>query len=254
MLGLTIKRPEVIKEDDGSFQSLRPNVSAPPDAIRLAEVYSPPVVDHTPAVPINDQIIEKAKEAGKNKLAELFERAAERAKQSALLIEVARRRETNGPSKPRKSSSSSSVSSPNVIPAATKSEPQILFSEEDECENDEEFIKRTLNGDYHSTELKRIFFAAGIQKYLDIGLLYPAACDQLRREAMIRLRASKMMTNNPSTFSRSSVEITSSEVSIYVAGLPTMDQMIAKENAEQDAKKRKRNELWLSQELRMKKV
>lgn len=227
--GLTIKRPEGAPKEDEGFKTTRPSLPESPDAVRLQHV-TPPVIDHTPAKPVFEQAIAKAQGQGNSRLAELLAKAEEQAKAEAKAIEKVRRTTTNGP-----------VRAPKVkdLALATTTEPTILFTGADKCD-DETFIKRAMGNDIHQVDMKRLFFANGGQAYLDTGLLYAQAFDNLRRAKQNTIRAKQFaqrgVTPKP---------VPQQDFKTFVPGLPTTEDRYRRAFAIEDAKRRVENENWL---------
>ena len=159
--GLNIKRNDIPKADDESFQSPRPQIKETKDQERLKEVYLPPEVNHDPAAPVVEHVVSTIKSKGNNRLAELIALATEKAKQSARAEE----NEKLGYSSPRVK--------PEKIEKVRGS--QVIITDDDKCD-DEIFIRRTMSGDIHSEEFKRLFYANGGKEYVEkTGLLYAQA-------------------------------------------------------------------------------
>jgi hypothetical protein len=225
--GITIKRDiEPKKEDDGSFQSSRPEVPVSRDAERLGHT-KPPVIDHTPAQPALEQAEEQAQEKGNDKLAALLAKAGEAAKELAKKVGIGQSERA-----PRSSKKKASLieEAPSIISCP------VIWTQDDVL-SDEEFIKRTIEScDYdehklglHSEEMKRYFYANGGSKYIAIGLQYGAAFSMCRAD---KIRAVQIK-NNPLPKETVEVEYKRNQstfpydVQTYVAGLPTVGKFLA---------------------------
>jgi len=169
----TSKVAVAVQQED-RFSAPRPAYNAPVNA----ELTTPKVRDNTPA----PSIVEATKKSGDPKLVammekwevsqakarEAFERAQAR-KEGRSLPKVSRVRKAKAPVN-------------TVIP--------VQFNADDVVEP-ATFIKRTVNGDYHSPEMKRLFYANGGEVYLKAGLSYANAFSNLRNDKMKELRATK---------------------------------------------------------------
>ena len=169
----TSKVAVAVQQED-RFQAPRPAYNAPENAEHL----TPKVKDNTPA----PSIVESAKKSGDPKLVammekwevsqakarEAFEKAQAR-KEGRALPKVSRVRKPKAPVN-------------TVIP--------VQFNSDDVCDP-ASFIKRTVTGDYHSPEMKRLFFANGGERYLKAGLSYANAFSNLRQDMMKQLQATK---------------------------------------------------------------
>jgi hypothetical protein len=227
--GITIKRDVEPKgkEDDG-FESLsRPEVPVSQDAERLGHT-KPPVVDHTPAEPALEQAQEEAQAKGNNKLAALLAKAGEAAKE--LAAKAFRKEIETERSGKNKKKISSVIEEAAVVPTCP-----VIWAQEDVV-SDEEFIKRTIgsydynqhsSGFIHAEEIKRLFWANGGQRYLEAGLGYGAAFDQMRADKIRTVR----IKNNPIPQMEDQKNTFPYDAKIYVAGLPTLDKFLAIEAA-----------------------
>lgn len=240
--GITIKREDTPKkEDDGSFQSSHPEVPVSKDAERLGHTR-PPVIDHTPAQPALEQAAEQAQEKGNDKLAALLAKAGEAARELAKKVGIGQaERANNSPRGAKKK--------PSIIEQASPGNPCPVIWTQADVVSDEEFIKRTIasidynehsSGLIHSEELKRLFWANGGSKYLEIGLLYGPAFDMLRAD---KIRAHRIRNapvfEGPAPeevigveWKRNQSHLLSYDVQTYVAGLPTVAKFLAIAEAE----------------------
>lgn len=142
--------------------------------------FQAPQTDHL-AVKVKDNIpatslLNLAKSNGESRLADILATASKAAKDQALVISICERRAAK-----KKQPTSVSVSATN--------DTSPKFSPSDVV-NDEEFIKRTRSGSYHTPELKALFYANGGDKYLTT-LSYAAAYEAIRRDKMKNIRKVK---------------------------------------------------------------
>jgi len=135
-----------------------------------ADYMTPKEKDNTPA----KTLVQQAKDTGNDKLAELIAKAQESAKLAAARADAKREGRTV-PSVPRK---------------AKKSEPATVtvqvgqFTPEDVCPDDRTFIIRTRSADFHTPEMKALFWANGGADYMKAGLGYAAAFTNLRNDKL----------------------------------------------------------------------
>lgn len=171
----TSKVAVAVQQED-RFSAPRPAYNAPADA----ELTTPKVKDNTPAL----SVVEAAKKSGDPKLVAMMEKWEVSQAKAREAFERAQAR-NEGRALPkvnrvRKAKTTAPVNT--VIP--------VQFSAEDVVDP-ATFIKRTLNGDYHSPEMKRLFYANGGEVYLKAGLSYANAFSNLRNDKMKELRATK---------------------------------------------------------------
>jgi hypothetical protein len=217
--GLTIKRETTAPNtDDDSFPNPRPPIVSPSKPVQFKSSNK----DHTPA----PSLVERARQQGNHKLAELLQQATQHAKHHARKAEDQPQRREKKPS--------------GVIGVVKKHIPTSHYDESHICD-DLTFIQRTRCLDAHSAEMKALFYANGGQRYMDLGMVYGAALDMLRRDKAAKLRASNSSINAP-------VDKLSGKA--YVPGLPTPAQLTARENAEKDAVKRQLDKAWLELPMR----
>ena len=147
------------------FKSPRPVFQAPQNAVHIA----PKVKDNTPAPSLASQ----AHNAASDKV-------------KAALLAASEAAKTVTPdtysSKPRQRKAK--VETP--VTKVSTSVPQ--FGPEDVCPDDATFIKKTRDGNYHTPEMKRIFWANGGERHMVAGLTYAQAFSNLRTEKMRNLR------------------------------------------------------------------
>lgn len=240
--GIPILRPDVPKEDD-SFHSIAPKVPLSIDQQRLGHTV-PPVIDHTPSLPVFQQAAEQAKLSGNNLLADLMRRAEVAAKEQARLLETERRRSTN--EAPRGLRKSKEVYQTAAQKAAA---PTVLFTEADVCSSDEEFLARTIDSNIQTIEMKRLFYANGGALLEAQGLLYAPAFDTLRREkaTAIRIKTGQLKVNQAEEWKRfGSVP---KESIVYQPEVPSVSLLLARQNAAGDARERLKSARWLSTPL-----
>jgi hypothetical protein len=229
--GITILRPEQPKDDSDTFKSRLPKIEETKDQARLKEVYSPPEVDHSIAKPVSLLVQDTVKRMGNDRLAELIAKASEKAKAAA-----------------RTETKEERVSSYQSISSSKKTVCPIQYTDADRCSSDEEFIKRTMGGDVHSIELKSLFYANGGQSYIDgTGLLYAMAFDAMRREKLIAIRSKTKPVSIDSSEPWLRAGAPPKDSQVFVQGVPTVSELIARENAEADAKRREQSYKWLEQ-------
>jgi hypothetical protein len=245
--GITIKRdldtPK--QEDDGSFNSSHPEVPVSEDAERLGHC-KPPVIDHTPALPALEQAKEQAQAKGNDLLAALLAKAGEAARELAKKVGISQKERAPRGEKKK-------VSLIEIVPAPSPC--PVIWTQADVL-SDEEFIKRTISsidynehssGSIHSEESKRLFWANGGARYIEIGLMYGPAFDNLRAD---KIRAVRIKNNpalqeiiegewkrNQSTFPY--------DAKVYVAGLPTVEKFIAIAAAEH----READLMWMEERI-----
>lgn len=149
------------------FTAPRPAYNAPKDE----SVTTPQPRDNTPSL----SLVERTKREGKDILADKIAKAQEAAKQAMERLN-GNKSATPKPrvAKPRKGKEQS----PGMVPVA--------FKPEDVCDP-ATFIKRTRSGDYHTPEMKALFYANGGAEYMKAGISYANAFSNLRSDMMKRI-------------------------------------------------------------------
>lgn len=159
-----VKQAVAVQQED-RFTAPRPTFNAPPNA----EHITPPTRDNRPA----ESIVERAKRSPDDKLKELINVSLEKA-------QAAFNRAQGKPTAPKvREPKKKKETSPAIIP--------VQFSPADVCDP-ETFIKRTRAVDYHTPEMKALFFANGGEKYLTAGLSYANAFSNLRSDMMRKVK------------------------------------------------------------------
>jgi hypothetical protein len=160
---------QVATNEGERFTAPRPTFNAPTNA----EHITPKVRDNAPAV----SLVEQAKQSGDEKLAAIF--ATAEAKAKAAFERAKAQKEGRALPKVTRARKAKKAQTPGIIP--------VQFSSEDVC-GPEDFIKRTRGGDYHTPEMKRLFYANGGEVYLKAGLSYANAFSNLRTDMMKRIK------------------------------------------------------------------
>lgn len=151
------------------FASPRPTYNAPTDA----EYLTPRVKDNTPAPSIR----EVAKQSADPKVVAMMEKwEVSQAKAREAFERAQGRKEGRSVTRTRKAKQ-----------PVTSIIIRVQFGPEDVVDA-VTFIKRTVNGDYHSPEMKRLFFANGGEAYLKAGLSYASAFSNLRNDIMKNIK------------------------------------------------------------------
>lgn len=127
--------------------------------------------DNTPA----KSLVQQAKDSGNDKLAALIAKAQEDAK---LAAKRAEERKAGKPMTVQKRKERTVKAAPTVA-AAVQGE----FGPEDVCD-DRTFIIRTRSGDFHTDEMKRLFWANGGLAYMKAGLSYASAFTNMRTDKL----------------------------------------------------------------------
>lgn len=169
-----IPKVAVAVQQEDRFAAPRPTFNAPQNADHI----TPKVRDNTPAPSVRELAKQSAdpkvvamlekQEASLQKAKEAFARSQAQ-KEGKPLPKATRVRKAKAP-----------------VPCVIR----VQFNPEDVCDA-ATFIKRTVTGDYHSPEMKRLFYANGGEKYLLAGLSYANAFSVLRQDKMKELRAVK---------------------------------------------------------------
>jgi hypothetical protein len=153
------------------FTAPRPAFNAPKDE----SVTTPQARDNTPSLSLAARAKLNGNEALAKKIAEAQEKANEAmARARGEKPATTKQRVTKG--KKQKTEAST------IIP--------VEFHPEDVCD-EATFIRRTNSGDYHTPEMKRLFYANGGAEYLKSGLSYANAFSNLRQSKMKVLREKK---------------------------------------------------------------
>jgi len=164
------KQQAVAVKVEDRFKAPRPAYTAPDNG----GVTMPQPKDNRPALSLREQ----AKQSGDDKLAALFAKAEENARKS---LDRAQGKVVESKPRVTKSRKQKEQTTP-IIPAQFK--PEDVF-------DDVTFLKRTISGDYHSPEMKALFWANGGEKFLKAGLSYASAFSNLRREKQNAISAKK---------------------------------------------------------------
>jgi len=168
MNGIPQIKVAVAVPQEERFTAPRPAFNAPQNAEHL----TPQPRDNRPA----ESLVERTKREGKDILAEKIAKAQEAAKQA---MARANGEKVTTP-KPRvNKGKKSKVQTPGMAP--------VSFQPEDVCDP-ETFIKRTRSGDYHTPEMKRLFYANGGEVYMKAGISYANAFSNLRSDMMKRIK------------------------------------------------------------------
>ncbi len=169
----TSKVAVAVQQED-RFSAPRPAYNAPVNA----ELTTPKVKDNAPS----PSLVEVAKKSSDPKLVAMMEKWEVSQAKAREAFERAQARQ-EGRALPKVSRvRKPKVQVSSVIP--------VQFNAEDVVDP-ATFIKRTVNGDYHSPEMKRLFYANGGEVYLKAGLSYANAFSNLRNDKMKELRATK---------------------------------------------------------------
>lgn len=165
--GLT-QAKQVATNEGERFKAPRPTYNAPQNS----ELTTPKVRDNTPA----PSLVEKAKMSGDEKLAAIFATAETKAKEAFA------RSQAQKAGKPLPKVTRARKGKKPVIATAP-----VQFNPEDVCDP-ETFIKRTRSGDYHTPEMRSLFYANGGLEYMKAGLSYANAFSNLRSDMMKRIK------------------------------------------------------------------
>jgi hypothetical protein len=170
----TKSKVAVAVQQEDRFAAPRPAYNAPTNVDHI----TPRVKDNTPA----PSIVERAKKSDDPKLAAMLEKwdVAQKKAREAFERSQAQKEGRPLPKVTRVRKAKAPV--PCIAP--------VQFNPEDVVDP-ATFIKRTVNGDYHSPEMKRLFFANGGGDLLKTGLSYANAFGNLRQAKMKELQATK---------------------------------------------------------------
>lgn len=231
--GITIRRPQSVSSVEVEQAFLPPLLPPSPDAERLGHTV-PPLVNHDAAPPILAVAKQGAESRGESLLASLLARAEIAAIEHARSREK-EKRETSSTSDKRRSKKTT-LETFSQIHSEPYSAPLILFTDADKLD-DQQFIRATMDGDYHRDEMKRLFFAKDGQSYLDRGLLYAAAFEVLRKDCIRRVAEKRGKAPQ-------AIPVPSRPTQVFVPGMPTLDELIARATPEEAAKKRRESYRW----------
>lgn len=205
--GLTIKRPDnsSSKETGEGFQSPIPSFKPSPLAKKLS-LFEIIEPDRSPAPTVHDA-----------KLAQLMDKVRQRPDFTPIEFKESKSRPVQPVSK-----------SAPIIPSSI---------------DDETFIRKTRAGtNLHDPEIKELFHKAGGANYLVSGLSYAQAFEAMRRVILKRIAEKGKAKQEIAPYQRC---LSSNVKSSVTPGTPTQEQFIARDSAEQEAKKRQANERWL---------
>jgi hypothetical protein len=178
--------------------------------------------DTTPSL----SVVERLEQEGHTQLAALLAQAQEAAREHATVAETQTRVRVRKSPPP---------TDELMLPIE---EPSCLhpFSPED-IVDDREFIKRTRDGNYHSPEMKALFYANGGERFMQGSVSYAAAFDLLRQDKMRNLRPQP----KPATPVQPKV---AAPIRTYTPGVPTIKDRQRRLQAEETRTRLVVNEKW----------
>lgn len=201
------------------------------------EAITPQQKDNTPSL----SVVERLKQDGNIYLASLLQEAQQQAKQHATLASERAQLRTREPREVKVKEASSQLPSHERL--SSFEEYTSHFQASDRVD-DKEFIRRTRSGDYHSPEMKALFYANGGDQFLVGGISYAVAFDNLRREKMRKLQGAKQVSSTP--YQRHTSVIPGAKV--ITPGMPSQQDRDRQRQAQQEASVREElttaNEKW----------
>jgi len=166
--GIATAKQAVVAQPEGDrFKAPRPVFQAPKNVHSL-EAIAPKVKENAPAPSLKVQ----AETTGSDVVKRALLAASEAAK-------------TEVPDETSKTPRAKKAKVEKVETPKVNAAPE--FGPEDVCD-DATFIKKTRDGNYHTPEMKRIFWANGGERHMVAGLTYAQAMSNLRTEKMRNLR------------------------------------------------------------------
>jgi hypothetical protein len=164
--GLTTAKAGVTVSNEGErFKAPRPAFQAPKNAPHLEPKYK----ENVPAPSLASQASVAT--------SEMVKRALLAASQAAKTETP----DTYG--KPRQKR----AAKVETVEVKIKGDERPKYEPEDVCD-DRTFIVKTRSGDYHTPEMKRLFWANGGERFMVAGLTYAQAFTNLRTEKMRNIR------------------------------------------------------------------
>ena len=231
---LTLSVPHIgVQSMQDRFTSPRPTFQATSNQNAI-EAITPKEKDTTPSL----SVVERLEQSGNIYLASLLEEAQKKAKEHATLAsarahERLRTRRESAPVVEDDSEKLPTFNEPDVpVVAANKFQPSDVL-------DDMTFIRKTRDGNVHTTEMQALFWANGGEKHMVGGLSYAQAFDNLRREKMRKLQGEKAAST---PYQRHTTLIPGAKV--MTPGMPSQRDRDRKRNAQVRATRIVANEVW----------